>query len=69
MANRSKGGKMTSGRGGERKGAGASTKPIRRDKAITIRLTKTERDAIANKALKLGKSQTAFIWECVEKHL
>lgn len=56
-------------RGGEREGAGSPVKNILRDTAITIRLTKPERDAIAKTARSLGKSQTEFIWDCVKDHL
>ncbi len=56
-------------RGGKRQGAGAHKKEIKRDTAITIRITNDLRDLIKLKAQALGKSQTQFLIDCIEEKL
>ena len=56
-------------RGGKRKGAGAPKKDIKRDTAITIKLTKELRDRLKLKAQSLGKSQNQFVIDCLEDNL
>jgi predicted DNA binding CopG/RHH family protein len=56
------------GRGGKRKGAGAPTKDVKRDTAITIRVTQELRDRIKEQARSRNMSITQLIIESLERY-